>query len=106
MDCPKSLRRPFLDKTRRMAEDFLQNNPDASSEEVADYLGEPNELAQGFLETLDQEVLNRYRRRKKFLLFGCIAVLAAILVGVTIWGVSIWTDPITVEATDTITIYD
>lgn len=106
MDCPKSLRRPFLDKTRRMAEEFLQNHPEASSEEVADYLGEPQELAQGFLETLDQETLTRYRKRKKFFLFGCIAVLVVMLVGVIIWGNMIRHEPVTVEVIDVITIHD
>lgn len=106
MDCPKSLRRPFLDKTRRMAEEFLQNHPEASSEEVADYLGEPQELAQGFLETLDQEVLQRYRKRKKFFLYGCIAVLVIVVICISIWGIKLMQRPISVEVIDVITIHD
>lgn len=105
LDCPKSLRRPFLDKTRRMAEDFLQNNPDASSEEVADYLGEPNELAQGFLETLDQTALQKYRRKKKIALFCCMIVLAAALIAASSWILYRWNNPLQIEATDTIIIY-
>lgn len=101
LDCPKALRRPFLNRTRKMAEDCLLNGSDDAAQDVAYYLGDPQELAQGFLKTLDQEVLKRYRRQKKFLLWGCIAVLAIMLVGVAIWGMR----PMTLEVTETVTIY-
>lgn len=53
LDCPKAVYRPFLVRTRQMAEDFFQSRPGATPEEAADYLGDPRELANGFLETLD-----------------------------------------------------
>lgn len=59
LDCPKPFRSSFLNQTRRMAE--------------------------GFLETLEPDVLERYRKRKKLALRGCIAVLVAVLIGVSIW---------------------
>lgn len=105
LDCPKTTRRPFLDRTRRMIQDFIQNKPDATSQEVANFLGDPRELAQGFLETLDPEMLEHYRRRKKFLLRGCIALLTVALVAVSVFGIFFKKTPVNLEMTETIVIY-
>ena len=103
LDCPKTTRRPFLDRTRRMIQDFVQDRPDATSQEVANFLGDPRELAQGFLETLDPDLLERYYRRKKLLLRGCIALLAVALVAVSVW--SFFTKiPVKLEVIETTTI--
>lgn len=107
MDCPKGIRRPFLKRTRQEAEQFLQDRPDATRQELTDYLGEPQELAQGFLETLDPDVLERYHRRKKVLLRGCIAVLAAALAAAIVWGLRLRnTQNIEIIETTTIIYHD
>lgn len=105
LDCPKDIRKNFLTKTRRTAEDFLQEKPDATRQDLDDFLGEPEELAQGFLETLDQEILECYHRRKRYFLYACVAVLIVALVGVSIWGVHLVRTPKVVETTDTIIVY-
>ena len=106
LDCPKTTRRPFLDRIRRMIQDFIQSKPDATSQEVANFLGDPRELAQGFLETLDPEMLERYHRRKKLLLRGCVVALVVALVVVTAWGIRLWKEPTsTLEVTERIVIY-
>lgn len=105
LNCPKILREPFLHQTRQMAEDFVQGKPDATAQEVADFLGDPRELAQGFLETLEPEVLERHQKRKKLFWVGLVAVLAAALVVVTCWALKIKNGPVNVEVTETIVIY-
>lgn len=105
LDCPKDLRRAFLNQTRRMAEDFVQGRPDTTQKELIDYLGEPEELAQGFLETLDSEVIKCYKKRKKFLLYGCIAVLVATLICVSVWCVRLLNEPNMVRVTETLIIH-
>lgn len=107
LDCPRSLRSSFVRQTQRMAEDFVQGRPDATQQELVDYLGEPQELAQGFLETLDPGVLERYRKRKKFLLRGCVAVLAVALAASIVWGFRLWnTQNIEIIETTTIIYHD
>lgn len=106
LDCPGSLRSSFVRQTRRMAEDFVQGRPDATQQELVNYLGEPQELAQGFLETLDPDVLERYHRRKKLFRWGCVAVLVAALAAATAWGIYLWRMPMQVEVTEIITITD
>lgn len=107
--CPKAVRRPFLDRTRRMAEDFLRDSPEAADRELADLLGEPQELAQGFLETLDPEILTKHRRRKKLIRWGLTALTAALaiaaIVYLGIWVHDLRAQPLELKATDTIIIY-
>ena len=105
LDCPNGTRKRFLTKTRQAAEEFLRQKPDATRQELIDLLGDPEELAQGFLETLEPEVLERYRKRKKFLLRGCVAALLAILIGVSTWCVVLWHTSQELEVTETTTIY-
>ena len=105
LDCPKVLRRPFLEQTRQMAKDFIQGKPDATPQELTDYLGEPQELAHGFLETLDPDVLIRYRKRKKLFFYGCIAVVIITLVISGAWVAHIRALPQKVEITETLVIY-
>lgn len=104
LDCPRHIRKPFLDKTRQMAEDFIQGRPDATSQEVLEFLGKPKELAQGFLETLEPEILERYHKRKKFLLYTCVAALAMALLCVSIWAVHLWNVPRHIEITETLIV--
>lgn len=105
LDCPKPLRNSFLAQTRRMAEDFSVDRPDITQEDLISYLGEPEELAQGFLETLDSEVIKCYKKRKKFLLYGCIAVLVATLICVSVWCVRLLNEPNMVRVTETLIIH-
>lgn len=106
LDCPNGTRKRFLTKTRQAAEEFLRQKPDATRQELIDLLGDPEELAQGFLETLEPEELERYRKRKKFLLRGCVAALVVVLVAMTCWAVNLRNEPNLVEITGVITIHE
>lgn len=105
LDCPKGMRDPFLTRTRRMADDFVRNRPEATRQELVDYLGEPQDLAQGFLETLDPDVLESYHRRKQIFRRGCVAVLVVALVASIAWGFRVWHMPMQIEKSDTIVVY-
>ena len=105
LDCPNGTRKRFLTKTRQAAEEFLRQKPDATRQELIDLLGDPEELAQGFLETLEPEVLERYRKRKKFLLGGCVAALISVSVTISVFAVTFKKTPVQVEINDTLTIY-
>lgn len=106
LDCPNGTRKRFLTKTRQAAEEFLREKPDATRQELIDLLGDPEELAQGFLETLEPEELERYRKRKKFLLRGCVAALVVMLIAMTCWAVKLRNEPNLVEVSQVITIYE
>jgi len=85
LDCPPARRRALMARVQRDIERFLAEQPDATAREAADYLGDPEELARGLLETLDPEELEWYRNRgarlRRRLVVLLIAVLVAALIG-------------------------
>ena len=93
-------------QARRMADDFLQGKPDATPDEVAGCLGEPEELAQCFLEELDPELLERRKRRRKLGRRILAGVVAAAMILLLVWVVLLETQPMKVEVTERLIIYE
>lgn len=105
LDCPGEDRERFLAQARRMADDFLQGKPDATPDEVAGCLGEPEELAQCFLEELDPELLERRRRRRKLVRRILAGVIAAVVVALCISVGWLATHRHQVEVTERLVVY-
>lgn len=106
LDCPGEDRERFLAQARRMADDFVQGKPDATPGEVAGCLGEPEELAQCFLEELDPEMLERRERRRKLGRRVLASVLATLVILLSVWVVYLETRPKTVEVTESLIIHE
>ena len=106
LDCPGEDRERFLAQARRMADDFVQGKPDAAPGEVAGCLGEPEELAQCFLEELDPELLERRKRRRKLGRRVLAGVLVVVLILSCFWLTYLKTRPKTVEVTETLVIHE
>lgn len=106
LDCPRPLRDSFLSQTRRMGEDFIQGKPDVTEQDLVDYLGEPRDLAQGFLESIEPGVLERQRKRKKQLMGGLVAILVVVLIIISRWCYVLWDHrDEEFEVTETLIIY-
>ena len=105
LDCPGEDWERFLAQARRMADDFLQGKPDAAPDEVAGCLGEPEELAQCFLEELDPELLERRRRRRKLGRRILAGVIAAVVVALCISVGWLATHRHQVEVTERLVVY-
>ena len=88
LNCPKAMRKKFLADARRMTDDFLTENPEASLDELRSTVGEPEELAAMFLESADIKVVARYRTRKSWVKRAAVILLALAFVAVTAF--SIW----------------
>ncbi len=106
LNCPWSHRRRFLSETRRMAEDYCQGHLSAAPEDIYTFLGGPKELAQTFLDSLDQEALARYQQRTCFLCRGLATLLVTALIGVSLWGYRLWANPAVIEVSTTLIIYE
>ena len=103
--CPSNIRHRLLERTRKMARDYQNGNPEAPWEEVEQFLGDPRELAQVMLEGEDQEVLKRYTHRKRLrqrIVLGVMAVLLAVSFCLLAYAQSGWRQVITVEETLTV----
>lgn len=104
LPCPKPEQARFLSKAKQMADDYRQGNPDATEEEVIEFLGPPEELAAVFLESIDPDRLRQYRNRKMWLRRGCAALFATAFFLITVWWAYLKFYPKEVEVTETLTI--
>ncbi len=108
LDCPKDMRESFLRETKKMAEDFLAEKPDATFDEVKNFIGEPRELAITFEKSADMELIEAYRKRKLFIKRALIALFVLIfiaVVAVTIY-VANYRMNVVITREDTIIIYE
>ncbi|MGI6463273.1 MAG: hypothetical protein ACOX04_06635 [Candidatus Scatomorpha sp.] len=108
LDCPKDMRESFLRETKKMAEDFLAEKPDATFDEVKNFIGEPRELAITFEKSADMELIEAYRKRKLFIKRALIALFVLIFiaaVAVTIY-VANYRMNVVITREDTIIIYE
>ncbi len=95
-----------MQKIFRAAEEYAQENPDATPEEVEMYLGDPAEVAQALMESIDPAEIERYQKRKKLGVLLAVGVLVVALgvMGMRIVYLTRVSAPI--EVVETIVIHD
>ena len=103
--CPNDRRKEFVAEAHRMADDYRQGNPDATEEEVIEFLGDPRELAQTYLETIDPAELDRYHTQRTWIRRGFALLIAIVICLLTVWCVYSKTRLIEPEITVTETLY-
>ena len=87
LDCPKSLRNKFLADARRMTDDFLAENPESTMDDLKSAVGEPDDLAAMFLESVGHDVIERYRRMKIWAKRIAVTLLVLAFVSVTAFSI-------------------
>lgn len=95
-----------MQKIFRAAEEYAQENPDATPEEVEMYLGDPAEVAQVLMESIDPAEIERYQKRKKLGVMLVIGALAVALGVMTVRFVHLRSQPAHVEVIETLVIHD
>lgn len=74
--CPRSMRDKFLADAKRMTDDFISENPGATLDELKSAVGEPDQLATMFLDSVDSDVVEVYRKRKSWVKRLAVILLA------------------------------
>lgn len=105
LSCSKKYQNEQMQKIFRAAEEYAQENPNATLEEVEEYLGNPEEVAQELMESIDPEVLERDRKRKRLGVMVAIGILVAALIVVGIGFIHLTLDTNPIEITETLVIY-
>ena len=82
--CSAATRRQLMDQARQMAEDFLQETPNADTAALTAAFGEPQAFAAQMLATLEPEEVETARRRKRLLRRSGVAVLILALLVVAV----------------------
>ncbi len=81
LPCPPEDAKRCIADVRQSAKRLREEQPEITADEIRDFLGEPQDVAQMFLDTLDPVRVERYRRRKKRFIRLMIGVLTVALCG-------------------------
>ena len=106
LSCSRRYQDEQMQKIFRAAEEYAQENPDATPEEVEMYLGDPAEVAQVLMESIDPAEIERYQKRKKLGVMLVIGALAVALGVMTVRFVHLRSQPAHVEVIETLVIHD
>lgn len=84
LTCPAALKKTFLEQLRGDVEEFLETNPNATLEDLAQRFGNPSEMAHSYIESLDGDQLQKQIKKaktiKRIVLFTCLGILSIILI--------------------------
>lgn len=104
--CSKAKQEDFVFLARFRVSELQQENPDLTYDDVIDFLGEPQELAHTYMESLDDDSKERYlakKKRQRRFLRALVAVSAALVACYFFYSVSFLLEAeITEEQTTTI----
>lgn len=100
--CPPADAKRCVADVQRAVEQLRQEEPEISQEDIWRFLGEPEEVARMFQDTLDPVRVERYRRRRKLFFRVLIGVLLAGFLGAAYWAHYISVNP---TCTYTQTVY-
>jgi len=83
LECSKRLKTKFINDLLDNIEMYIQENPDATMNDIKIKFGTPGELAESFFYPMDGKDKNEYRNRYKILrkvgIVSIIAILIAII---------------------------
>ena len=101
--CTPLHRKKFIRDLEPLAEDFASGNPKAALADFRREFGTPEALAQQYMDTLDDEEVQKYRRRRKWFHRACLAAVAIIVIAMAIGLVAkdtrVFEPPVTSETT-------
>lgn len=79
LKCSQRSRKFFYQEMINNIEEFRQINPEASQKELYDFLGDPKQLVNNYLEQLSIEEVQRAQRKIKWKVAGFILLAALVL---------------------------
>lgn len=105
--CTPLHRKKFIRDLEPLAEDFASENPKAALADFRREFGTPEALAQQYMNTLDDEEVQKYRRRRKRLHIiswvAAVAIIIAMAIGLVAKYTRVFEPPITAETTLVVT---
>ena len=80
LTCTRGVKAVFIRQLKSDVKDYVQNNPDATKEDLIRDFGSPEEIAAGFFDRDDYSaMLKKAKKRATFWMVSCI-VLAVVLI--------------------------
>ena len=104
--CTPPCRKKFIRALEPLVDDFAGENPEASLSEYEEAFGVPESLAQQYMNTLDQDEVRTYKRRRKLRRWVSWTIVAVIIVTMAVALLDKYTmvfePPVTAEITTVI----
>ncbi len=104
--CTPPCRKKFVRALEPLVDDFAGENPEASLAEYEEAFGAPEALAQQYMNTLDQDEVRTYKRRRKLRRWVSWTIVAVIIVTMAVALLDKYTmvfePPVTAEITTVI----
>ena len=85
LQCPRAKKQSLLEDTRRLAEDYLAENPGGGYDGLTAFLGSPEELARSYQDSMGPEAAKVYRKHRRLALLLLCAAAAAVIVGLVLY---------------------
>lgn len=79
--CAPACRERFIQNLEPLVEDFSNEKPNASLSDYREAFGAPAELAQQYMSTLEDEEVQKYRRREKWFRRVPLLIMGLLIVG-------------------------
>ena len=77
--------REFLNGLKNAVKDYTDSNPNATSEEITDHFGEPRDIVQGYIDSMDIDLLIKKISTRRILLRFLIAILICAVIGLCVF---------------------
>ena len=108
LQCPRAKKQSLLEDTRRLAEDYLAENPGGAYDGLTAFLGSPEELARSYQDSMGPEAAKAYRKHRRLALLLLCAAAAAVIVGLVLYCTYLQNKQLDVKITEekTIIIYE
>lgn len=87
LSCPKGERDRLLAQTHQMVVELQESDPNLGYSDVVDFLGEPQELADTFMERMDPAMVEGYKKKKKRIRISVVAFVAALIAALSIFSI-------------------
>lgn len=84
LHCSAKKKREFLSDLKRALNDFSQEAPNLTIEELVEAFGSPEAQANEFMNTLDSADIQKAFGWKKIILIAAIIIVAVYIIGITI----------------------
>ena len=105
LPCPQKVKNDIIEQIKSSTSDYISNHPEANAQEIMNYFGSAESIAQSYISVEDEEMASKIIKRTKTIktvltLFAIVVLILAL----TISGVIIWNNYATVI--DGATVYE
>ena len=97
--CNKEQKQNFLDSLSNSIDDIIAENTVATLDELKNILGKPVDVGNDFENTLDFEILRKYKIKKGAIVTGIVLLIVALLICFYCYLVYFATEPIYIYET-------